>query len=242
MRLLVSVRNAAEAAAALVGGADIIDAKEPLNGALGPVTPATLAAIAREAGSAAPVSVALGDAGTADVADASRAASRSGAAFVKLGFAGLLGRIEDAERAAADIASSHPGRLVIVAYADHPRAAAPPPEQLVAVARACNAAAVLLDTFDKHGASLTALMTPDALRRFVACAKEHGQLAALAGTLTAADIAVVRDAGADIAGVRGAACDGGRTGTVSVERVRLLRSLCEGGYVRSSAGRSLPAI
>ena len=37
MHLLVSVRNAEEAAAALAGGADVIDAKDPAAGALGPV-------------------------------------------------------------------------------------------------------------------------------------------------------------------------------------------------------------
>ena len=37
MKLLVSVRNATEAAAARAGGADIIDAKEPAAGALGAV-------------------------------------------------------------------------------------------------------------------------------------------------------------------------------------------------------------
>ena len=36
-KLLVSVRSAAEAAAALEGGAHVIDVKEPLNGALGNV-------------------------------------------------------------------------------------------------------------------------------------------------------------------------------------------------------------
>jgi len=38
MRLLVSVRDASEARAALAGGAGIIDAKEPLNGPLGAVS------------------------------------------------------------------------------------------------------------------------------------------------------------------------------------------------------------
>jgi uncharacterized protein (UPF0264 family) len=61
-------------------------------------------------------------------------------------------------------------------------------------------------------------------------------LVALAGKLTADDLAFVRDAGADIAGVRGAACDGGRTGRVSSDKVALLRELCgpakAGHYVR----------
>ena len=44
----------------------------------------------------------------------------------------------------------------------------------------------------------------------------------MAGKLTADDLGFVRNAGADIAGVRGAACEGGRTGRVTVEKVRLL--------------------
>ena len=45
MRLLVSVRSAAEAVAALDGAAHIIAAKEPARGPLGAVEPAVLAAI-----------------------------------------------------------------------------------------------------------------------------------------------------------------------------------------------------
>ena len=47
MRLLVSVMDASEALAALEGGADLIDAKDPLAGALGPVTRAVLTDIHR---------------------------------------------------------------------------------------------------------------------------------------------------------------------------------------------------
>ena len=45
MRLLVSVRDAVEADAAVDGGAEIVDAKEPAAGSLGAVAPAVLAAI-----------------------------------------------------------------------------------------------------------------------------------------------------------------------------------------------------
>ena len=64
---------------------------------------------------------------------------------------------------------------------------------------------------------------PAALVAFVSSVREAGLFVALAGQLTADDLPFVRDAGADIAGVRGAACDGGRNGHVSAERVRALR-------------------
>ncbi|RZK75548.1 MAG: hypothetical protein EOO66_33700, partial [Methylobacterium sp.] len=44
-RLLVSVRDAAEAEAAIRAGADLIDAKDPENGALGALPPETVRAI-----------------------------------------------------------------------------------------------------------------------------------------------------------------------------------------------------
>ena len=91
MRLLVSVRSADEAELAVRDGADIVDAKEPLNGALGQVDPATLHSIATALAGAAPLSVALGDAGSDDIDSDMRAAIDSGAAFMKVGFAGHPG-------------------------------------------------------------------------------------------------------------------------------------------------------
>ena len=61
MRLLVSVRAGHEVAAALAGGADIIDAKEPARGSLGPVAPEVLRAISARVPESVPLSVALGD-------------------------------------------------------------------------------------------------------------------------------------------------------------------------------------
>src|SRR5262245_28207453 len=92
MRLLVSVRNAVEAQAALAGGADIVDAKEPLNGALGQVAPATLLSIAAAVAGAAPLSVALGDYDSGAIDDSLNSAATTGVAFVKIGFAGCRNR------------------------------------------------------------------------------------------------------------------------------------------------------
>ena len=63
MRLLVSVRNAEEARAALAGGAEIIDAKEPSRGALGAVDDRRAARDRRAVDGMRPVSAALGDVG-----------------------------------------------------------------------------------------------------------------------------------------------------------------------------------
>jgi uncharacterized protein (UPF0264 family) len=60
-QLLVSVRDVAEAEAALAGGADIIDIKEPRRGALGMADAAMIAEIVACVDRRVPVSAALGE-------------------------------------------------------------------------------------------------------------------------------------------------------------------------------------
>jgi hypothetical protein len=223
MRLLVSVRNAAEAASALAGGAEIVDAKEPDNGALGPVDHRTLASITATIGGSAPVSAALGELARDDIAGGAKAAATTGVAFVKIGFAGMRGRPRIADEVRATLAGIGSGTLILVAYADYKRADAPSLAELIAIADDTNAAGVLLDTYDKRVDSLTALMSARALQTFVSLLKARGRFAALAGKLSADDIECVHASGADIIGVRGAACDGGRSGLVTANRVRALR-------------------
>ena len=218
MRLLVSVRNALEAKAALAGGADIIDAKEPLNGPLGPVEPETLRAIAAAVGGAAPVSIALGDAGRDDVS-AELLTAATDVAFVKIGFGGSVGAV----RGPWSLVRRPCPALVVVAYADYEAADAPSPDALIDVADQMRATGILLDTYDKAGSGLTALMTPQALKTFVSRARSCGLSVALAGKLTAGDVDRVCEAAPDIVGFRGAACDGGRRGAVSSDRVREIR-------------------
>ena len=236
MRLLVSVKNVEEAAAALAGGADVIDAKDPAMGALGAVSLDMLRAIHATVAGRRPVSAALGDA--IDEGTTGRAASayaRAGASLVKIGFAGTsdLTRLR-ALLAAARAGAAADAGIIAVAYADADRAASPDPWAIVDAAASAGATGVLLDTADKHGPALRALMTGDTLASWVAAAHDAGLLVALAGKLSADDLEFVRDTGADIAGVRGAACDGDRMGRVVAEKVRLLRPVDR----RSGRGRA----
>src|SRR2546430_8304939 len=146
MRLLVSVRGPVEACAALAGGADVIDAKDPACGALGAVSAERLAAIRRAVGAARPVSAALGDARDEGTV-AAAAAAAAGAAFVKLGFGGVTSaaraqRLARAARRNAGAATA----LVLVAYADWRRATSLAPGRLLAVAGGKGATRPLLGT------------------------------------------------------------------------------------------------
>jgi uncharacterized protein (UPF0264 family) len=232
MQLLVSVSDAAEAAAALDGGADIVDAKDPDSGPLGPVTLDAFEAIRHHVAGARPLSAALGD--PADEPDAHRMAgafARSGARFVKVGFL-AAGDASDVRRlltatvngAADGTRGDVTGSAAIaVAYADHQSIVTP--WQLIDIACHTGATGILLDTANKSGPGLLSLLPSEALRQWVHEASSSGLLVAIAGRLSHDDVMRVSDCGADIVGVRGAACVGGRTGRVSAEHVRRLKNV-----------------
>lgn len=232
MKLLVSVTNAGEAADAVAGGADLIDAKDAAAGPLGPVTVDVLAQIHAQVPGSRPVSAALGDATDEhSIHQAAASFARAGAAFVKVGFpkATRPQRVETLLQAAVSGARIGGGELsdvIAVAYADVDRLDGGSAETLIEIAARAGAKGVLVDTADKDGPGLLALVSQDQLTRWVVRAHANGLLAALAGKLTARDLQLVAGVGADVAGVRGAACDGGRAGRVSIEKVRLLSALC----------------
>lgn len=243
MQLLVSVADAREASAAVAGGAVIVDAKDPAEGPLGAVLPSVLREIVEAVGGACPVSVAMGDAPTAgalaaagDAEDSvvarARDASRAGADYVKLGFAGTADAARATRLAAAAVrgarAASAVTRVIVVAYADAATVRSVPPAEIVAVAAEAGAAGVLLDTADKRGGGLFDVMSVGDVAAWVRDAERAGLISALAGKLDARGVATARMLGAHVAGVRGAACRGGRNGRVEVGRVRALADAAAG--------------
>jgi uncharacterized protein (UPF0264 family) len=155
--------------------------------------------------------------------------------FVKIGFAAAthLARVEALLAAAVRGASQSSSGVVAVAYADNP---GPARSTLIQLAADCGARGVLIDTSNKRGPGLCQLMTPAAIERWVATVHKARLFAAVAGKLTAEDLPRIHDAGADIAGVRGAACDAGRSGRVVAEKVQGLGARVRGGEVRGSEG------
>lgn len=236
MRLLVSVRSAAEVAPAIAGGAQIIDAKEPALGSLGAVSPAALRAIAGALPPGMPLSVALGDPADAG-AVAGAIAPLEGLVppareiYVKLGLAsagGATGAVELVVAAVA-AASRSPAcpAVILVAYADASAVGAPPREMVAGLAARTGARGVLLDTCAKDGRDLFHHVDHPALRRWVLDAKRAGLLVALAGSLSREGVRRLADVPADVVGVRGAACLGGREGAVAEPLVRRIRSVLD---------------
>ncbi|MDZ4685467.1 MAG: (5-formylfuran-3-yl)methyl phosphate synthase [Planctomycetaceae bacterium] len=226
-QLLVSIRNTQELTAAMDGGADIIDVKEPANGPLGMADPATIESIAKQLTARSPksvFSVALGEL-TEWFDRPTRPALPASVRWAKLGFAGCR-TIANWEarwnrvQKEFDAARGTPYQWVAVAYADYRNADAPKPMDVLMAAVEHGCAAFLLDTFDKADTALLDWMSPYELPSLLRLAEELQMPVALAGRIEQSDVEWVCDLEPAIVGVRSAVClDGNRTRTVNAVRV-----------------------
>lgn len=218
-RMLASVTGPDEAEAAVAGGADIIDLKDPGRGALGAVEPSVVRAAVERVAGRRPCSAVTGDLpmepGTIRAAVDAMAAT--GVEFVKLGvFPGA--DPEGAIRALAPLAERV--RLVAVLFAD----LAPDLGLLHALGNAGFAGA-MLDTARKGDGRLLDHMPVPALGRFVAACRERGLMCGLAGALEPPDVPRLLRLEPDLLGFRGALCAAGRAGPLDPARVALVRGL-----------------
>jgi uncharacterized protein (UPF0264 family) len=228
MKLLISVRDEDEAATAVAGGADIIDIKNPDEGSLGAQQPRVIATIARTIPLGIDVSASIGDVpnlpGT--VALAGLGAALCGVRFVKVGLLGAqtpaeATRLLEALSGALTLAKGRVG-LVACAYADADRVGSLDPI-LLPEAAAPFVEGCMIDTAIKDGRSLFHCLPDAAIARFIEGCRDRGLISALAGSLKSEDLGRVRAHGADIVGVRSAACVSGRSSPLSLERVRALK-------------------
>lgn len=238
---LASVRNEDEAALALAAGADVIDLKEPLRGALGAVSADTARDCVRAVGHRSIVSATVGDV-PMDAATLQVAALRQnalGVDYVKLGlFAGdgaevAMRRLDTLARRV---------QLIVVLFAD-----ALPDFDAVAAASHIGARGVMLDTMTKDGGSLLEHLPEETLSAFVLQARNAGLLVGLAGSLRAEHVVRLLAIEPDLLGFRGALCRRHeRGGTLDPEACRAIRGLIPRAprdlSQRPPAGADLPAM
>jgi uncharacterized protein (UPF0264 family) len=232
MQLLISVVAAEEVSAALQGGADIVDVKNPAEGALGASLPHIIRRVRELTRPGIPVSATLGDLphlpGTAALA--ALGAASCGVQFVKVGLMGsrdpgdAVALLRDVCRAVRDYDPSV--QIIACAYADGDQIGALPPLALPAVAVQAGADGCLLDTYRKGTGTLLTHLTDGQLRLFVHDCRQSHLLCALAGSLTHKELPRVVRYRPDIVGFRTAACEGGRVhGRVVADQVRAIKSL-----------------
>lgn len=212
-RLLVSVRDADEAHAALAGGADLIDIKEPANGPLGRADDTVIAEVVRAVAGRVPVSAALGE------LHVNPDVPPTPLDYVKWGLAGWK------DRDWRTVLDATPRHAVVVAYADYEEVAGAHLVQLITYAQTRPAPAFLFDTAIKDGRTLLDHLSVGIVGDLVGILQSFGVPVALAGSLGPDEIACLAGVRPTWFAVRGAVCDGGRDGRISADKVRRIREI-----------------
>jgi uncharacterized protein (UPF0264 family) len=215
MKVLISVVDEEEAAEAIAGGADIIDAKNPKEGALGANFPWVIKRIRKMTPKKIDVSCTLGDMpnlpGAMSLAAAG--AATTGVNYIKAGLSEIKNK-KDAvylmRSVVRAVRECDPAiKVATVGYADAERVGSIDPLLLPDIACEAKTDFAMIDTAIKDGNSLFTFLTTDKLKRFISESRDRGLKIALAGALKKEDLPTVYALGADIVGLRSVACTGG---------------------------------
>jgi hypothetical protein len=215
-----------EAKSAVIGGADIIDVKNPKEGSLGANFPWVIRSIKEVIGDKT-LSAAIGDIdkpGTASLA--ALGAAISGAEYIKVGLkVGTKGEAMNIMENAIKSVKEFDARKKVVAagYSDYERMGTFSPFELPDIGREVNADVVMVDTGIKDGKSTFEFLSDEALVELVTRARELGMEMAIAGSIKFEDIDQIKRIDPDILGVRGIVCGGDRNARIKRELVERLR-------------------
>jgi uncharacterized protein (UPF0264 family) len=227
--LLVSVRSAAEVVAALDGGADIIDVKEPAKGALAPAEAEVVAAVLDAVDGRVPVSAALGEWSPNAITEAHWHLELP-LQYVKWGLAGYAhtpGWGEDLLDTRRELPIGT--EMVMVAYADWERAKSVPPAEVAKFAKRFRFKAFLLDTWGKDGKTLLDFMTAKEVAELVDGLKRVYTTVAVGGSLRPEQLKQLKGVVPDYFAVRTSACAASkRDGAIDATRVRKWKELLAG--------------
>ena len=230
MKLLISPANESEALQAIKGGADIIDVKNPREGPLGANFPWIIRRIRDITPSNLEASCTLGEApnlpGTITLA--ALGAATIGINYVKAGLFGCKtsqeaeSLIKNVARAVKTCDSSI--KVVVAGYADAERIPTIDPMLVPDIARKSKADVAMIDTGIKDGKGLFDFLEENQVQKFIDKAHYYGLRAAIAGSLRKEDLHPAYVLGADIVGLRGAACtyNDREKGQITAEKVREL--------------------
>lgn len=212
MKLLVSVKNRAEALEAVEGGGHIIDVKNPDEGALGANFPWVIRQVREVVPDEIEVSATIGDLPNLPGASslAALGATVSGADYVKASLFGVKTPSEAAyligEVCRAAKEHDEATKVIAAGYADYDKIGCLSPLEIPAVAHKAGADGAMIDVNVKTHGGLFELLSDDELRGFVDESHELGLIVCLAGSLDKDDLARVFGLRADIVGVRRAVC------------------------------------
>jgi dihydroneopterin aldolase len=217
---LASVTGPDEAEIAVRHGADIVDLKDPGQGAFAAVTPAVVAATVVAVGRQRRVSAVTGELAMEPdtIVRAASALADAGVDYVKVALYPGAKR-EQCVRALSALASR--AKLIGVMFADDGADVA-----LIPLMATSGFAGAMLDTARKGSGRLLDHMSIAALSEFMDACRARNLLGGLAGALEAPDVPRLLLLAPDVLGFRGALCrDSDRTARIDPAAVDVIRAL-----------------
>jgi (5-formylfuran-3-yl)methyl phosphate synthase len=221
-KFLASVKSVEEAKIVGECGADIIDIKDPAEGALGAVGIDTIEAIVAAIGRGRPTSAVIGDQPMKPelIMTAARRVAGTGVDYVKVGLFN-----HDRKRMVACVEALAPlackAKLVAVLFADEK-----PDFAIIPTIARSGLVGVMLDTARKAVGRLPDHLDIATLQEFVDFARRHRLFCGLAGSLEWPDVPRLLLLAPDFLGFRRALCAAGaRNGAVDPYAVTILRQL-----------------
>lgn len=201
-QMLASVSNAQEALIALEAGVDIIDLKNPAQGALGALPSTVIREVVTAINGRKPISATIGDLAMEPglLMCATAHTKVLGVDIIKLGFFGAANHRQCIKALQPLVAKGL--RVVAVLFADQN-----PDFGLLPALKEAGFYGVMLDTANKSEGNLLDYRGLDDLRAFIKLARLHGLQSGLAGSLRLEHISQLAAFGANYLGFRGAICE-----------------------------------
>ena len=230
VRLLVSVRNAAEAAMALRGGISILDVKAPERGPLGQPTNENLQQVAAvEPANPIDRSVACGELTDYMTDEQDRPHIPDNFTYFKLGLSALSQTSHWPDFWEQQIRRFPNLKPVAVAYADYELCGAPHPEEIMQAGKQLGCQFFLFDTFSKtEKKNIFSYLSQPTLSRWIQQAKNLEMKTVIAGSITHRDVKRCVEMAPDYIGVRRAVCRSGRESGLDRDKLsQLVERLCE---------------
>ena len=217
--MLASVTSFDEAKVVLNAGADIIDIKNPHEGALGAQEINVVKDIVKYANRAVLTSATVGDMDSNDPELLNRIIkmSETGVDYVKVG---LFETKPSSYFIRTIINAVNKGiKLVVVLFAENYQGI-----DSIRPIMQMGITGIMLDTKEKKGKNLCSILSNNELKEFVELAKENNLITGLAGSLRFEDISKLVELNSDYLGFRGALCSqSNRINEINEEQVNKIR-------------------
>lgn len=201
-KMLASVQNRQEAEIVFQSGADIIDMKDPANGALGAVDLSKVLEVKDFISGRRPISAACGDLPMhpETIGRTVKEFAAAGLDYIKIGLF-PSGPLEACVTALQPLALHN--KLIAVVFADNWSGYS---QNLFETLAGGGFHGVMIDTADKSKGRLLNHLSPDQIGKFVRNGQSNGLMVGVAGSLEAPDISRLLTYDPDFMGFRGALC------------------------------------